>query len=660
MSKTKIRRLSEVTVKGVDEKAHLSTNKRLPDDFETENHELLYRWRNLWDNLRDFRSRYARATRYHRGDQWGDLVYNPDKKEWVREEDYIREQGKVPLKQNIIRQLMKNLQGQYRRNPTRTNVYPRDREDAALGEMMTIAIQNVHDLNHMEQLDAQLFVEAATSGLAVQKSMYKFKAQWDREDIYIKNVNQDRIFFDNLIEDVRMDDIRTIGEIHDMPLEDVVTTFGRTEADENKIKYWYSAEYFRDYVSASPALSQEYNKVIDFFVPHSPNVCRVIEGWYKKAEWRTWVHDFYDGRYYVTDQSLKDVEDLNRQRIQEYTEAGVPPEEIPLRQAERRYDQFWYVKHLTPYGHTLHEGETPYDHGEHPYEMIAYPFVKGEVWGLVEDIIDQQRYVNRLITQADFIRGASAKGLLLVHEDSIPDGMNIDDFSSEWSRVGGVIKYKGKAGTPPPQQVASNSIPGGLQEMLTMQLKLTYDIMGIHQAIQGQKASSGTPASLYAQEAENASMNVKDFFDTFSYLKQKRDRKVLMLIRQFYEDQRMMHVVGQSYEPDARVYDPDKARDVNFELKVTQGPDTPVYRQVIEDVLTNLLSGQLIDLEMYLEHSSMPFADKLLQSVRKRREQDPGVPDEAFTEEMQQAQGQMPEAQDPRVQKIMEGIHAQG
>jgi hypothetical protein len=370
------------------------------------------------------------------------------------------------------------------------------------------------------------------------------------------------------------------------------------------------------------------------------------------------VHDYYDGSYKVLDISLKELEQMNQQRIQEFEAMGVPAEDVPLMEGERRFDQYWYVKHLTPYGHTLHEGETPYEHKEHPYDLYMYPFIGGEVWGLVEDIIDQQRYVNRTITLMDFITSASAKGLLLVHEDSIPEGMNIGDFADEWSRVGGVIKFKGKPGVPMPQQVSNNAVPTGLQDMLATQLKLTYDIMGIHQAIQGQQAMSGTPASLYAQEAENASINVRDFFDSFNKFKQRSDRKTMMLIKQFYNDKRMLMVTGTSYAPEAKVYDPEKIRDVMFDLKVTQGPDTPVYRQVIEDILTNLLQMQLIDLPMYLEHSSMPFADKLLQSIQKRQEQmaEQGGAmgaDQQLYDQIGQASQQAAGQQDPRMANLL-------
>ncbi len=659
----KPRKLSELTRGKIPERA-LSTNKGLPDTFEDENHLLLRHCQALWDNLRDFRDRRRRARRYQRGDQWGDLIFNVDENKWMKEEDYIRTQGKVPLKQNVIRQLIKNLQGQYRRNPTRTIVYARNREDSEVSEMMSNAIQTVHDLNNVSQLDPAALMEFALSGCVIGKYVYTYLNDMDTEDIYMSNVNPNRIFFNGDIEDPRGADVRVIGEVHDLTMNDLVETFARTKEDEEKIRHWYSTDYYKDFIDTGMALSSFFMDCIDFYIPHNTGMCRVIESWTKRGMWKTFVHDYYDGTYRTTDASLKEVKEMNEERIKVFQQMGIPAEEVPLMEAERRYDQFWYVKFMTPYGHTLYEGETPYDHNTHPYEMVLYPLIDGEVWGLVEDIIDQQRYVNRTITLMDFIAGASAKGLLLIHEDAIPDGMNINDFAEEWSRVGGVIKFKGKPGVPVPQQVANTAIPAGLQEMLAMQLKLTYDIIGIHQAMQGQQPKSGTAASLYAQEAENASVNVKDFMDTFRYFKKKRDVKVMKLIMQFYQERRNLITTGAKYSREARIFDPEAIRDVQFDLALAEGPDTPVYRQVIEDVLNNLLLNQLIDLEMYLEHSTLPFADKLLDTIHRKKQemQQEGAPPPAVGGELQgeigAAQKEM-EQKDPRLAKLIQGMEGE-
>jgi hypothetical protein len=70
-----------------------------------------------YNNMDNFRKRRQRNKRYCYGDQWGDTIEFKSKcgfKKRIKEEDYIREQGSEPLKNNLIRRLVKNVLGVYR------------------------------------------------------------------------------------------------------------------------------------------------------------------------------------------------------------------------------------------------------------------------------------------------------------------------------------------------------------------------------------------------------------------------------------------------------------------------------------------------------------------------------------------------------------------
>ena len=62
-----------------------------------------------YDNLNKFRRSARRCHLYTYGDQWGDAIFANGK--WQTESNYLREQGKVPLKNNMIRQLVKSVLG---------------------------------------------------------------------------------------------------------------------------------------------------------------------------------------------------------------------------------------------------------------------------------------------------------------------------------------------------------------------------------------------------------------------------------------------------------------------------------------------------------------------------------------------------------------------
>jgi hypothetical protein len=112
-------------------KPKVKKNIYAQDEDVRENISLLEKCREYYDSLYDFRNRRKRNREYYRGNQWGDIIVNPDTGESTTEENYIKSQGKVPMKQNIIRQLIKNLLGQYRLNPTKSIVIPRNSDDSA-------------------------------------------------------------------------------------------------------------------------------------------------------------------------------------------------------------------------------------------------------------------------------------------------------------------------------------------------------------------------------------------------------------------------------------------------------------------------------------------------------------------------------------------------
>ena len=174
-----------------------------------------------------------------------------------------------------------------------------------------------------------------------------------------------------------------------------------------------------------------------------------------------------------------EIDAINEERLRLGEEQGMERDDIPLIEKRWFSDYCWRYYYLSPFGDILDEGETPYAHGGHPYVFKAYPFIDGEIHSFVADVIDQQRYVNRLITMYDWIMGASAKGVLLMPEDSLPDGVSMDDIAERWTEFNGVIVFRPSKSGQLPQQVAVNSTNIGISELLNIQMKLLEEISGV-------------------------------------------------------------------------------------------------------------------------------------------------------------------------------------
>lgn len=599
----------------------------------------------FWNNMDDFRKERERNKRYAYGDQWDDTIEVEENgcKRKMTEEAYIRSQGNIPLKNNLIRRLIRNVIGVYRSQSKEPVCNARDRDEQKLGETMSTVLQYNMQLNRMNELYARTMEEYMVGAFVIHRKWYGWRN--DKLDCWTDYVNPNRFFIDTNMRDFRGWDVTCLGEIHDITFGDLVEQFAQSPEDYERLANIYrAANNMRAFVStrASFGVSTR-RKDIEFLLNTDESLCRVIEVWRKEQKPRIRCHDYNNGDIFKIDvQDKKElVDDVNAQRIEQGREAGMEVDDIPLIETEWFVDSYWYYYYLTPFGDILAEGETPYAHKSHPYVFKAYPFIDGEIHSFVSDVIDQQRYSNRLITLYDWIMRASAKGVLLVPDDCLGD-QSPEDFADAWTRFNGVVVYHAKPGVPAPTQVANNSTNIGISELLNLQLKFFEDISGVHGALQGRQGVSSTSGTLYAQQAQNATTSLLDLLDSFSQFVIDAAYKDVKNIQQFYDQKRTYNIAGRSATQIE--YDPDKIRDTEFDLSIVESTATPVYRQIANDYLIQFWQSGQISLQQLLEVGDFTFADQLLQSIQSQQQ------------EMQQ--GQMPEGVSPELmQQAQQGAN---
>ncbi len=580
--------------------------------------EVLMEAQGYYMNMERFRRERERNKRYNYGDQWSDVICVDGRE--MTEAQYIMEQGSVPLKNNMIRRLTRNVIGVYRSQSTEPTCYARDRDEQGLAETMSTVLQYNMQLNRMGEIYARSMEEFLISGLVVHRKWYGRRN--DKEDCWTDNVQPNNFFVDNNMRDFRAWDCTCIGEIHDVSFEAVCQQFARSPEDYRWLAEVYSAAKDRPRLMQAWGefgYSQDWDG--DFLTPRDATRCRVIEVWRKESKPRYWCHDYNSGDVFKieVEDHAEMVAAENARRMAQGAQAGMPADEIPLIRAEWMMDDYWYYYYLSPLGDILAEGETPYEHKSHPYVFKAYPFIDGEVHSFVGDVIDQQRYTNRLVTLYDWIMRASAKGVLLVPEDSIPKGMSPEDFAQAWVRFNGVVVFKPSQSGQLPQQVAANSTNIGISELLQVQLKFFEDISGVNGALQGKPGYSGMSAALYNQQTQNATTSLLDLLEVFNGFITEAAYKDVKNMQQFYDRKRVFHIAGRTGR--MAEYDPQKIRNVEFDLGIFPSTATPAYRAMANDFLMKIWESGQITLRQMLETGEFPFADQLLQSLASQQEQ---------------------------------------
>ena len=611
-----------------------------------------------WNALDEARRKLRRSLMYSYGDQWGDYVTDPDTLAQITEGELIKKNGKVPLKNNMIAPILSNIDGQLRQNLLRPVCVARDQVESKVGEMMSVAIEYVHDINEMEELDSDSMRMLLNGGMTAQRIEYGVNPSKERRDVWVYPVSPSRLFFNTNLEDVRMWDLTCIGELFDMPLDEVLAHFGTTPQKKQEIREFYGNVSYTVF-AGSRAMQGDEARNLSFYSPSHSNLCRVILGWklesrdayqWSDPERGTW------GYLPFTDESRRMLDEENDRRRKEalrvkgerskrkaengkfapmsgtesepvvtasQSGANAVDDDLLLIEYEFATERYWYYRYMTPGGDVLQEGRSPYWHGEHNYVLHLYPLIQGKLGNFVEQFIDQQRAINRTATLIDFIRGTSSKGVLVVDDDAF-ESMSREEVIDEYVRYNGVLFVKLKPGQSIDgvvRQYNSGAAVAGDFELLNLQLRLINDISGVNSAMQGQAPKAGTPASLYAQQTQNSSLNLKGLFDGFRTFRRRRDNKVMKTIQQFYTEAQYIEMAGIHYSDEAKWYDPEKVQNSEFDLTISEGYNTPAYQLVANDFLMELFRSNAIDVRTMLENSSYPFATRILEAIKRNEEQ---------------------------------------
>ena len=581
-------------------------------EAQTEVTDLLRRAKKWWDHRADFRRRRARSRDYRRGHQWQETTEDEDGNQ-ITEEQKIKQQGRIPWVINQVATVTRNLIGQWRQNQSDRAAFAVEDEDKEATEMINVKRRGTRRYNRADTVERNEFEELIISGACGFKATIEWDSDLERNEVVLDPVDQTRFFFNMDLEDRRMKNLRIIGELHDLSPDELIAAyakdsngdFDREKAEEIRSIYGNLDE---DLAGEIADVGFDRTDDLDFYGPPERSLGRVIEVWTKRHKITKYAHDKEQGTLTELDDNTPAdaIERLNAQR----QAAGQRPIEV-----RTKVEETWMVRHLTPRGDVLWEMETPYHHDSHPYIVGLANLLDGEVWGLIEQIIDPQRWLNRLVTMVDHGMGAGAKGVLMVPEDSIPKEMSIDDFADEWSRQGGVIKIKAKKGRELPKEITTNSIKPGSFELIQQMKAWIEDTSGVTGAQMGEEPSSGTPASLFQQQIAQSSLTNLDLFESFFETVREMDLKMIQLLQQAI-DQRIQLSEGPTAAPVQ--YRPEDVQNLKFDISMGSVRDTATFQQVFEEDLQTFLGQGYIDFGTYLEMSAHPKAETLLRVLQQR------------------------------------------
>ncbi|MBD5224718.1 MAG: hypothetical protein HDS68_01955 [Bacteroidales bacterium] len=454
-----------------------------------------------WVRLAPVRTRRRRYVRYTYGDQWSDPATDSEGNP-TTEGALATVGGRRPLTNNLIRRLVKTVVGRYR------SLCEEEQSSSAENESR----QEWRTMNDIDELDPRTLEEFLISGIAVHH--VSRERRQGGAGIWVDAVPPDS-FFINAVRDPRCNDMELVGRLTDMSIGELVMRFaGGDRSRAFELRKLYGGLQCAASVFPSDTLCNLSDGEGSFFHA-SDGRCRVIEVWTLECRERWRCHDPLSATFRLAGKREREItERINRRRRKE----GLPA-------IETRWEMCsaWHCRMLAPDGTVLDEYDSPLQGGMPPFAVKLYPLIDGDVHSLVEDVLDQQRYVNTLITMMDRMMGTAAKGVLLFPIGCKPDNISWKDVASRWADPGGIVPYKSTGGVEP-HQVVTPVGDIGARDMLQTQISLFEDVSGVSNALMGKTAGAGVGVERFESEVRNATVAVLDLLRTFRHFVKMRDR----------------------------------------------------------------------------------------------------------------------------------------
>lgn len=638
MSTKRLMPKSKLVAKNTDEIQ--DSVKRREATFGTKtNMELLSRCQQEWNSLETFRAKCRRAENYTYGDQWGDFVKDNSGKV-MTERKSMTQRGTVPITNNLIGKTVQTFLGIYTKAMTEPICKSRDRKEQEMSEIMTLTLQQNWQEDRLPELLTAELENFIVNGAIFSKESIEQKLEGKR--LTTSSIPYDYFFFSSKMKDPRHKDIDLIGELHDLTFPELCRYIGKAPTDYARLKELYINQYnAQTYGNTMDKLDQRDSSLTSFGRAQNPALCRVIEAWTKEIKPRYFCKDTESGEpFRIEAEEIGEIKKLNEARRIKYIEAGFPEEEIPYIETTFIYEEVEWWQFLTPTGHILAEGESPYKKGIHPYTIKFYSYLNGKMTSFVDTIIDINRSINRNKTLWDMLMRSSGKGVWLVDRNTITSsGLTNEDFKNQCIEVDGLIVYEPVPGVEIPQQITTNATNIGVKELLQMDMQLFND-MGANDALQGKSPNSGTSAALFMQQTANASSSVNNLFFGFDANATEIAKKKILIIQDTYTKEDYRNITGADEEL-LRKCNFDKITDIEFDLSIVQGANTPTARLFANDVLQMLYNNGAISAKTYLKsNADLPFADNTLRLMEEEERQN-----EEKQQEMAAQQGALPPGQ---------------
>lgn len=467
------------------------------------------------DKAQAWREQAREDYEFIAGKQWTDA----DKRR-------LAESGRPAITINRIKPLLNLLSGYQRLNRYDIDFLPQTSDDIDLCQVRKGITKYILDRCDYDSNESAVFLDSAICGVGWFEVGYKFDPLVNDGEAVVLREDPFGIYVDPEARKTDYSDARFIIRAKWVNKGDLCNTYPEHMEEIKAATALYdSAERDRTTVAMEGSEPVWYQR--------ETHKVRLVECWYKVKEHET--------LFYLSDGSVVRQNDIDVNQFLSGNVEGV--RKVALDKVKVAV----FIENVL-----LEDIESPYKHGEFPFvPMMVYHFGEGDIpAGIVRDLKDPQREINKRRVQQMHILNSSSNGGGWIEEDAMNErqkaefkkyGNNPGHFNEV--RVNGLSKIRERQIVNPPVAVLQS------EQQATQDLT---SISGINEALMGTDIPSGSSGRAIELKQKQAITHLATAFDNLRKSKKRianllwgtRGRKGI--IPQYYTDDKVYRVEGKN------------------------------------------------------------------------------------------------------------------
>jgi hypothetical protein len=286
---------------------------------------------------------------------------------------------------------------------------------------------------------------------------------------------------------------------------------------------------------------------------------------------------------------------------------------------------------------------------------------RGKYWiGMVNSMIEPQKYYNKALTELMFTIAANSKGGVMVEESAIED---IADFESKWSKTDAVIRVQdGAISGQKILQKTQAALPTGLESIIQL-ADTAISANGVDPAFLGQ-ANDNETGVLYKRRIRQIISKMWWVADSITLYQKEDARLCADLIRVWVENNagQWLRITGKD-GADQFVQISEDMMAPEYDVSIQEGAQSPEDRQETAQFISSMgdkflavqdsaRAGTLYAESIKLLPLDGDVKNRISQTLNPEQQTVPMAQYQQLQQQLQQLQGQMNQAQVQNVQSM--------